>query len=57
MDMEIENYLRSLGLTWITIAEAMSDEYVEVTTQLIRENPQITKEEFLAKTGIEEFVY
>ena len=54
MDMEIEEYLRSLGLSWIMIAVAMSDENHEKTVQLIQENPQITKKEFLARLGIQE---
>ena len=54
MDMEIENYLRSLGLSWITIAEAMSDEKHEKTVQAIQENPKITKKEFLTKLNIQE---
>ena len=56
-DLEIEQYLRDLGLTWVTIAEAMSDEYYEKTTRILRRNPRITKVEFLAEVGIEEFRY
>ena len=57
MDMEVEQYLRDLGLSWITIAEAMSDENQEKTRQLLKENPKITKDEFLQTMGIEEYVY
>ena len=57
MVLETEQYLRELGLNWITIAEAMSDEHMEKTCQLLKENPKITKEEFLLKMGIEEFIY
>ena len=56
-DLEIEQYLRDLGLTWITIAEAMSDENYEKTKQTLQSNSQITKIEFLTKLQIEEFQY
>ena len=51
------NYLRGLGFTWITIASAMSDEVRENTLQLLKNNPTITKEDFLAITNIKEFKY
>ncbi len=54
MDMETEKFLKSLGLSWITIAEAMSDENQAKTVQLVKGNPKITKEEFLAKMQITE---
>ena len=57
MDMEVENYLRSLGLSWITIAEAMSDENCNKTIQLLKQNPRITKEDFLREMKIEEIKY
>ena len=55
--LEIEQYLRDLGLTWITIAKALSDENSDKAIQLITENPQITKAEFLKKMEIEEYKY
>lgn len=56
-DLEIEKYLRDLGLTWITIAESMSDENYEKTKQTLQNNPRITKTEFLTELQIEEFRY
>ena len=53
-DFEIENYLRNLGLSWITIAEAMSDENYNKTMELLDKKPQITKNDFLKIMGIEE---
>jgi hypothetical protein len=46
-----------LGLTWVTVAEAVSDDYYEKTSQILKENPKISKIEFLRKLGIEEFKY
>ena len=57
IDMRYENYLRNLGFTWITIAEAMADENKEKTIALLKENPKITKEEFLELMNIEEVKY
>lgn len=57
MDMKIENHLRNLRMSWITIAEAMSDENRNKTIQLIKQNPRITKEEFLREMKIEEIKY
>ena len=53
-DMEIEQYLKSLGLSWINIAEAMSDDNRQKTINLLQKNPQIKKEEFLTEMEIEE---
>ena len=57
IDMRYENYLRNLGFTWITIAEAMADENKEKTIALLKENPKITKEKFLELMNIEEVKY
>lgn len=57
MDMKIENHLRNLGMSWITIADAMSDENRNKTIQLIKHNPRITKAEFLREMKIEEIKY
>ncbi len=51
---EIEQYLESLGLSWITIAEALSDSNIKMAVSLIQENPKITKAEFLQKMQIVE---
>ncbi|MBR3885457.1 MAG: hypothetical protein IKJ33_03225 [Clostridia bacterium] len=57
IDMRYENYLRNLGFTWITIAEAMADDKKEKTISLLKNNPKITKEEFLELMNIEEVIY
>lgn len=57
IDMWYENYLRNLGFTWITIAEAMADDKKEKTISLLKNNPKITKEEFLELMNIEEVKY
>ena len=57
METEIENYLRDLGLTWVTIAAAMSDENRVKACQLVINNPQITKQEFLKEMQIKEYKY
>ena len=48
------NYLEKLGVHPIVIAEAVSDDYYKQSYELIKNNPTITKEEFLAKMGIED---
>lgn len=53
----VMDYLQSLGLDMITIGEAVEDQKLEKSYQLIKENPQITKNEFLEKMEIEEFVH
>ena len=56
-DIEIEQYLRYLGLSWITIAELMSDDNYDKTTRLITINPKITKDELLKIMEITEVEY
>ena len=46
--------LEKLGVSWITILDAICDENLEQSYQLIKENPEITKEEFLTAMQIEE---
>ena len=50
----VVTYLKKLNTHPVTIAEAVTDENYKQSYQLITENPQITKEEFLEKMGIEE---
>ena len=50
----VVKYLKELDVHPINIAEAVSDENYRESYQLIQENPQITKAEFLAKLGIQE---
>ena len=57
MDMTFENRLRTLGFSWITIAEAMADDVREKTIALLKNNPNITKDEFLKIMNIEEIKY
>lgn len=52
----IMDYLQSLGLDMITIGQAIDDKNLEKSFELIRDNPKITKDEFLAKMGIKEEV-
>ena len=49
------NYLSSLGVHPITIAESVSDENYRKSYQLIQEKPNISKEEFLNTMGIMEY--
>ena len=50
----ISKYLKELGVHPINIAEAVSNENFKKSYQLIQENPNITKAEFLAKLNIQE---
>lgn len=56
-DIEIEQYLRYLGLSWITIAELMSDDNYDKTIRLITTNTKITKDELLKIMEITEVEY
>ena len=50
----VMDYLQDLGISMITIVEALDDKNLEKSYQLISENPHISKEEFLETMGIEE---
>ena len=52
--ISVTDYLQGLGIDMITILDAVCDENLEQSYQLIKENPQITKEEFLEKMNISE---
>ena len=52
--MVVVNYLDSLNIHPITVTEAVTDENCEKSYQLIKDNPKISKAEFLKKMGIEE---
>lgn len=54
MALSMKNYLEKLGISQITITEAVTDENLEKSYQLITENPKITKQEFLKIMEIEE---
>ncbi len=47
------NYLKSIGLDTITSLEAISDENLSKSYDLIKNNPNITKHEFVEQMGIE----
>ena len=51
----IMNYFEGLGLNMLTIGEAIDDKNIEKSYALIRNNPQITKNEFLSIMRIEEW--
>jgi predicted transcriptional regulator len=50
----VMDYLRSLGATSCEILDAVCDENREKSYNLIKENPKITRMEFLEKMDIEE---
>jgi len=52
----ILNYLQSIGMSMVDIIEAIADDSIEKSYQLIKENPTISKEEFMRVMGIEEYV-
>ena len=52
--MSVMRFLQKLGINMITIGEATEDKNLEKSYQIIQENPQITKEEFLKKKNKKE---
>ncbi len=52
--MLVMNYLKSLQTDILTIGDAIEDDNLEKSYQLIKENPQITKAEFLKQMGLKE---
>lgn len=52
--MSVMKFLQNLGMNMITVGEAIEDKNLEKSYQIIQQNPQITKEEFLEKMDIEE---
>ena len=53
----VMDYLQDLGVSLITILDAICDENLEQSFAVIQENPKITKAEFLAKMNLEEEEY
>ncbi len=51
----VMDYLQGLNTDMIAVGRAISDPNLEKSYQLIKENPKITKEEFLRIMGIEEY--
>lgn len=49
----VTNYLESIGLDVITATEAICDENLQKSYDLIRNNPTITKYEFVEQMGID----
>ncbi len=50
--MFVSNYLDELDVHPITVAEAVSNDNYRKSYQLIKNNPQISKAEFLEKMGL-----
>lgn len=50
----VMDYLQGLGIDMITIGDAVCDENLERSYQLIIDNPKIGKDEFLSKMEIVE---
>ena len=57
MGILIEEFLEKLNIHSVTVTEAMSDENYRKSYQIITDNPQITKEDFLEAMGLEEYRY
>ena len=54
MGILVMDYLQTLGMSMMTVGTAISDNNLEKSYQLIKDNPQITKQDFLNQMGIEE---
>ena len=48
-DLWMMDYLEELGIDYITIGEAIDDRTRDYNYKLLKENPNITKAEFLEK--------
>ena len=57
MGITVMNYLQSLGLNMLTIGEAVDDRNLEKSYNIIINNPNISKDEFLKIMQIEEVDY
>ena len=55
--MFVMNFLKKLGISMINIGEAVEDKSLEKSYQVICENPNIKKDEFLKIMEIEEEDY
>ena len=53
-DFFLMDFLQDLGVSQLNILDAICDENYEKSLQLVQENPNITKAEFLEQMGIEE---
>ena len=54
MGILVMDYLQDLGMSMMTVGTAISVKNLEKSYQLIKNNPQITKAEFLTKMGLVE---
>lgn len=50
------NYLQSVGIVMVDILEAVADDTIEKSYKVIKDNPTISKEEFMRVMKIEEYV-
>ncbi len=50
----VMDFLQALKLNMLTIVDAVCDENLEKCYNIIKSNQNITKEEFLKKSGIDE---
>ena len=48
----IMDFLEDLGMNMLTIGTTIDNEHLEKSYQLIKNNPQISKAEFLEKMGL-----
>ena len=55
MGIFVMDYLQGLGIDMITIGQTIDDKNLEKSYFLIKNNPTISKEEFLSKMQVEEF--
>ena len=54
MGLFVMKYLEKLGVHPINVAEAVSDDNYKKSYQLIKNNPSISKKDFLMEMNIEE---
>ena len=54
MGILVMDYLQTLGMSMMTVGTAISDKNLKKSYQLIKDNPQISKQDFLNQMGIEE---
>ena len=50
----VMDYLESLNVSWVNILDAVCDEKLEQSYQIIKDNPKISKAKFFEMTQIEE---
>lgn len=51
----VEKYLVGLGMSYVDIIEAVADDTIEKSYCVIKQNPAITKNDFMSVMGIEEY--